>query len=404
MRVAPPMPRRPELRIPPGARPLRYDVKLTVAPGEADVAGEAAIDIELDRPHPILWLNAVGLSIGDVGVDVTGTNVRVAANRDQFLGLAFDPPLPAGRHRVTLVYAAPQNRNSSRGIFTLQDGDAWYTMTHFEPMAARQAFPCFDEPGFKVPWQLTLRVPRAMVAVSNTPVVSETAVDETDKIVRFAQTEPLPSYLVAFAVGPWDVVSAGTLGRRPTPMRLIAARGHASSLAFASHAFPELFTLEERWFGIDYPFAKLDHIAIPLAVRFAMENAGLITVWSDDPAAARCCDACVPPRRCESRRARDGAPVVREPGDDGVVGRHLAQRGVCDVVRGKDGRCVAARLRAWRAARARAGRSHRSGSARIRPSHPRANPRAWRHLQRIRFDHVPEGRNGHRHVRGVGGR
>ena len=182
----------PELRIPPGARPLRYDVKLTVAPGEADVAGEAAIDIELDRPHPILWLNAVGLSIGDVGVDVTGTNVRVAANRDQFLGLAFDPPLPAGRHRVTLAYRAPQNRNSSRGIFTLQDGDAWYAMTHFEPMAARQAFPCFDEPGFKAPWQLTLRVPRAMVAVSNTPVVSETAVDETDKIVRFAQTEPLP--------------------------------------------------------------------------------------------------------------------------------------------------------------------------------------------------------------------
>ena len=55
----------PELRIPPGARPLRYDVKLTLTPGEADVAGETAIDIELDRPHPILWLNAVGLSIGE---------------------------------------------------------------------------------------------------------------------------------------------------------------------------------------------------------------------------------------------------------------------------------------------------------------------------------------------------
>ena len=106
-------------------------------------------------------------------------------------------------------------------------------------------------------------------------------------------------------------VSAGTLGRRPTPMRLIAARGHASSLAFASHAFPELFALEERWFGIDYPFAKLDHIAIPLAVRFAMENAGLITygatiLLQPDAATPR-----VPPRRRESRRARDGAPVVR---------------------------------------------------------------------------------------------
>jgi hypothetical protein len=42
---------RPELRIPEGSRPLRYAVTLTVVPGEAAVAGEIAIDIELDRPH-----------------------------------------------------------------------------------------------------------------------------------------------------------------------------------------------------------------------------------------------------------------------------------------------------------------------------------------------------------------
>ena len=205
------------------------------------------------------------------------TTVRVAANRDQFLGIAFEPALPAGRHRLKLVYSALQNRNSTRGIFTLQDGDASYTMTHFEPMAARQAFPCFDEPGFKVPWQLTLRVPRDMVAVSNTPVVAETDVDATQKLVLFAATDPLPSYLIAFAVGHWETVSAGTLGNRSTPMSLIAPRGKKAALAFGVHAFPELFALEERWFGIDYPFAKLDHIAIPLGVRFAMENAGLIT-------------------------------------------------------------------------------------------------------------------------------
>jgi alanyl aminopeptidase len=267
----------PELRIPEGSRPLRYAVTLTVVPGEAAVAGEIAIDIELDRPHPIVWLNAVGLSVTKVGVDAAGTSARVATNRDQFLGIAFEPALPAGRHRLTLDYSALQNRNSSRGIFTLQDGAASYTMTHFEPMAARQAFPCFDEPGFKVPWELTLRVPRDMVAVSNTPVVAQRDDEGARKIVRFAPTEPLPSYLVAFAVGHWDIVSAGALGRKSTPMSLIAPRGRQAALAFGAHAFPELFTLEERWFGIDYPFAKLDHIAIPLGVRFAMENAGLIT-------------------------------------------------------------------------------------------------------------------------------
>jgi alanyl aminopeptidase len=286
----------PELRIPAGARPLRYDVQLTVTPGDADVAAEIAIDVELDKPHSLLWLNAVDLVIGSVSVDVPGTAARVAVDRDQFLGIAFEPPLATGRHRVTIAYRAPQHRKSSRGIFTVQDGDASYTMTHFEPMAARQAFPCFDEPGFKAPWQLTLRVPSAMIAVSNTPVLTESDAGDGAKVVRFAPTKPLPSYLVAFAVGPWDVVSAGALGRGPTPMRLIAAHGRNRSLAFAARTFPELFEIEERWFGIDYPFAKLDHVAIPLAVRFAMENAGMITY---------------------------GAPILLQPGEATPTFRHI---------------------------------------------------------------------------------
>src|SRR3954467_6808396 len=83
----------PELRIPEGSRPLRYAVTLTVVPGEAAVTGEIAIDVELDRPHPIVWLNAVDLSIAQVSVDEAGTAARVATNRDHFLGIAFEPAL-----------------------------------------------------------------------------------------------------------------------------------------------------------------------------------------------------------------------------------------------------------------------------------------------------------------------
>src|SRR4029079_8533242 len=91
----------PELRIPAGARPLRYDLQLRVTPGDADVAAEIAIEVELDKPHSLLWLNAVDLVIGSVSVDVPGTAARVAVDRDQFLGIAFEPPLATGRHRVT---------------------------------------------------------------------------------------------------------------------------------------------------------------------------------------------------------------------------------------------------------------------------------------------------------------
>ncbi len=267
----------PTLRIPDGARPTRYEVTVTVVPGEDKVRGEIAIDVELDRPHSVLWLNADALSVPRASISAPATRVTVLSGHEQFVGFAFEPALPAGKHRLTIAFEAEQSRDSTRGIFALQDGDAWYAMTQFEATSARRAYPCFDEPGFKVPWQLTLRVPRALTALSNTPVASETDTADGMKLVRFAETRPLPSYLVAFAIGPWEVVDIGRFGIKPTPLRIVVPRGRTGDTAFAARAYPQLFDRMERWFGIPYPYEKLDQIAIPLTVGFAMENVGLIT-------------------------------------------------------------------------------------------------------------------------------
>ena len=270
----------PALRIPDGARPVRYEMTLTIVPGDAKAPGEITIDVDLDRPHPVVWLNADAVTVSRADVSVAATAVKVLPGSPHFVGLAFEPALPAGRHRVTLAFEAEQSRNSTRGIFALQGGDTWYAMSHFEPDSARRAFPCFDEPGFKVPWQLTLRVPRPLVALSNTPVVSQTDLADGMKAVRFAETRPLPSYLVAFAVGKWQPVDLGRVGMKPTPMGIVVPQGRAADAAFVARAYPQIFARLEDWFGIPYPYEKLDQIAIPLTVGFAMENVGLITYGS----------------------------------------------------------------------------------------------------------------------------
>jgi len=267
----------PAFRLPDGARPLRYDLSLTVVPGEAKARGAIAIDIELARPHSVLWLNADTLTIESATVDAADTRVGVVPGGEQFVGFAFDPPLAAGSHRLTIAFQAEQVRNAARGIFAAQARGAGYAMTHFEPLAARRAFPCFDEPAFKVPWRVTLRVPRDLVALSNTPIESETPADDGLKVVRFAETRPLPSYLVAFAVGPWEFVDVGRVGRKSTPMRIVVPQGRTADAEFVARSYPELFGELEQWFGIAYPYEKLDHITIPLGVSFAMENVGLIT-------------------------------------------------------------------------------------------------------------------------------
>lgn len=265
----------PALRLPAGARPVRYAVTLTVIPGEASVPGEIEIDVELDRPHAVLWLNADAVDVRRATTELADTRVTVIGGHEQFVGIAFEPPLPAGSHRVTLAFEAGQSTNSTRGIFALQDGGAWYAMTQFEPISARRAFPCFDEPGYKAPWQLTLRVPRGNRALSNTRLLSETADGDGLTTLRFAPTRPLSSYLVAFAVGPWEAVDLGSVGGTPT--RIVVPRGRLADTAFVASAYPDLFARLESWFGMPYPYDKLDHIAIPLSVSFAMENAGLIT-------------------------------------------------------------------------------------------------------------------------------
>src|SRR4030095_5497689 len=78
-------------------------------------------------------------------------------------------------------------------------------------------------------------------------------------------------------VGPWQSVDLGRLGKAATPGRIVAPAGRTDETTFAAQAYPRLFTQLEHWFGIAYPFDKLDHIAIPLTVGFAMENVGLIT-------------------------------------------------------------------------------------------------------------------------------
>jgi len=267
----------PTFRLPGGVRPLRYDLTLTVVPGPDVVPGTISIDVALDREQAVVWLNADDLRVTSGATEIPSTRVSVLPDRAQFAGLAFDPPLPPGEHRLTLTFEATPSRSQNRGIFTLEDNGAWYTMTQFEALSARRAFPCFDEPQFKTPWSITLRVPREAVAISNTLVESEAPDGDGYKRVRFGTTRPLPTYLVAFAVGPWETIELGRAGPSATPLRIIVPRGRRNDAAFAARAYPQLFDRLERWFDIPYAYGKLDFIAIPLTVGFAMENVGLIT-------------------------------------------------------------------------------------------------------------------------------
>jgi alanyl aminopeptidase len=168
------------------------------------------------------------------------------------------------------------------GLYKVKVGEDAYAVTQMEPVSARHAFPGFDEPRFKTPYDISLTVPVEDVALANTRVVKETpSKDGKWKTLQFATTLPLPTYLIAMAVGPWEVVEApaippNAVRSTPLPLRGIAPRGGGKKLAWALQTAPEQVRFFEEYTQQAYPFDKLDLLGAPDFSAGAMENAGLI--------------------------------------------------------------------------------------------------------------------------------
>ena len=268
----------PKFRLPAGAAPTHYNVELTVAPDKDGFSGAVDIDINFAQPTSVLWLNAQNLKVKEAWLESKGRRIaaKVIEEPEDFMGFAFESPVGPSAATLHVAYEGQVSRNDMEGIFQRKDGDRWYIYSQFENIAARKAFPCFDEPGFKVPWQLTLHVPREFGAFSNTPALSEANDSPGMKTVRFAETKPLPSYLVAIAVGPFEIVPARDAGQKKTKVRIIVPQGHKEEANFVAGATPDLLELLENYFGIPYPYEKLDEVAVPQA-GYAMEHPGLVT-------------------------------------------------------------------------------------------------------------------------------
>src|SRR5262249_4367945 len=226
----------PQLTLGDGVLPRRYAVRLKIVPSEETFSGTLDIEVDIKRSTSIIWLNGSELVVGEARLMRNGTNVAMAPvpGGEDFVGFASESPVKSGPATLHFTYSGKFSSRDSRGLFRQQDGNRWYVVSQFEPVHARRAFPCFDEPRFKVPWQLSIEIPGQLRAFSNTPVVAEHEWPDGFKVVEFAETKPLPSYLVALAVGPFEVVDAGSAGRKPTPIRIVTTEGKAAQARYAA--------------------------------------------------------------------------------------------------------------------------------------------------------------------------
>ena len=165
----------PKLRLPDSVSPASYRVALTLDPAKDSFDGTIKIKVDIKEPVEIIWLNAAQLHPTSAVLKSSGKTLSatVVDGDEDFVGLKFDSAVPAGKSEIDIVYTGAIQTQGSAGIFRMLDNGNKYLYTQFESIDARRAFPCFDEPSYKVPWQLTLTIPSGDTAVSNTTIAKQ---------------------------------------------------------------------------------------------------------------------------------------------------------------------------------------------------------------------------------------
>ena len=270
----------PPGRLPDTIKPTAYRLGLTIDPSKARFRGHTEIDAVLAQPTRSLFMHGRDLQVSQAWITAGRATLPARyAEVDDSGVVRLDLPreLPAGPVTLKIDYSAAF-RTGGEGLYRAQVGGRWYAWTQMEPIDARRMFPGFDEPGFKTPFNVTVTAPRGAKVFANAPEIGSLK-DGAQIVHRFATTKPLPTYLVAIGVGPFDVIEtqvpANALRAQPLPFRVIATQGQKVRMQFTAIEAPKLLTRLETYLGSAYPYEKLDFLASPIEGG-AMENAGLI--------------------------------------------------------------------------------------------------------------------------------
>jgi alanyl aminopeptidase len=274
----------PTNQLPRDVLPLRYSIELTIEPSEEYFSGDVAIDINLLKPQNGIWMHAQDLEFTEVSIEknrVVTPIVPEQVSEAGLLRLEFPERLESGAATLRFRYRAKFD-TTSHGLHKVVEAGNAYAFTQFESIFARKAFPSFDEPGFKTPFDISLLIPNGDVGISNAPEASSVELESGMRRITFAQSKPLPTYLVAFAVGPLDEVKGADVvpsehRAKPIPLRAFAVKGKGAELAFALENTAAIVLALDEYFAYPYPYEKLDLIAVPSKGSSAMENAGAIT-------------------------------------------------------------------------------------------------------------------------------
>jgi aminopeptidase N len=264
-------------RLPDTVIPEHYSLWFAPDLTKETFRGRETIQAVVTQPTTAITLHAAEIQFADVRITSGGRTQTARVTTDAGMETAtFTVPerLAEGPVTIEVTYSGILN-DKLRGFYISKANGRKYAVTQMEATDARRAFPSFDEPAFKATFDISMTVDDGDTAISNGRVTSDVSGPEPGKrTITYARTPKMSTYLVAMIVGDFVCRDGGADG---VPIRICSTPDKRDLTAFALEAAEHQLHFFNQYFGIKYPFGKLDIIAVPDFAAGAMENAGAIT-------------------------------------------------------------------------------------------------------------------------------
>lgn len=250
---------------------VRYGLRYTLTPHAPRVAGHEDVSFHLAAAGDVLLDFREG-EAEHLVVNGSGLEVKADSGHIVLPGSA----LRVGENTVSLDFAAPV-APAGKALTRFEDKDdgSEYIYTLFVPMDASMAFPCFDQPDMKGKFHLEISAPDGWTVISNTyPVKSLAEAGEPSRRhTEFAETQPISTYLFAFAAGPFRKVH-DTPGLPGLYVRQSKVQRAEVEAAEVQQVTADGMKYLANYFAQPFPFPKYDQVLIPGFAYGGMEHAG----------------------------------------------------------------------------------------------------------------------------------
>ncbi len=251
---------------------VRYDLSLDLT-GSDRATGDIVIRFDRVADSGDLTLDFRGSVLDDLTVN--GQPLAAGALHDGHRVLPASL-LKTGANSVSARFETPIAASGAAIIrFHDDKDDQTYLYTLLVPSDANLLFPCFDQPNLKARLRWTLTAPAGWTVIANGPLETQQPAAGGTRW-RFAESEPISTYLAAFSAGPWTRWTSAPAGERPISLYArTSRRAEVDAEAQIATNRAAVRWLAD-WFSIPFPFAKLDLLLAPAFPFGGMEHVGAV--------------------------------------------------------------------------------------------------------------------------------